>query len=130
METNMAMQKLILQWQSLLGLRNWNIAFEEADEDGIVYNRHTEQAIIRMQNVDDADMEKMLVAMLLELSLEMVTDMPGENRIYFDRALRRIANIIVALKTNYVSRVQQNITEEATENEKPKTKGKKPNVIN
>lgn len=104
--------KAAAKWQKLLKLDEWQIGVGIGDKKtmqnqigSISYIRETGQALITVLNKKEADTypwtfneEVALVRKLLDLRFEMI-HCDEENRLYFERALRIIAELLVALDT-------------------------------
>ena len=98
------------KWQKLLKLDEWKIGVGLSPKEkmkgqisSIDYSRENGQALITLLNKDENDIfsfpyneEDALVRKMLDLRFEMIS-CEGEERIYFERTLRTIAELLVAM---------------------------------
>ena len=104
------LSKAASKWQKLLKLDEWKIGVGLSSKEkmkgqtGIIdYSREKGQALITLLNKEENDTfsfpyneEDTLVRKMLDLRFEMIS-CEGEERIYFERTLRIIAELLVAL---------------------------------
>lgn len=104
-----SLSRLAAKWQKLLKLGEWKIAVglnnKEKSPGTLNYSREKGQALITLAEKTDSDVlpfvlkeEEVLVRKMLDLRFEMVSA-TGEERIYFERALNIIAELLVSLDT-------------------------------
>ncbi len=123
--------RLASKWQNLLKLGEWKIAVGVSNKEKLQgqpgtlsYSREKGQALITLaENMDtDASLpfiskeDEVLVRKMLDLRFEMVSA-TGQERIYFERALSIIAELLVALDTRNTVFAEQEI---ATKKEPPR----------
>lgn len=117
-----SLSRLAAKWQKLLKLGEWKIAVGLSNREKLQgqpgtlsYSREKGQALITLAENADTDVlpfaskeDEILVRKMLDLRFEMISA-TGQERIYFERTLNIIAELLVALDTRNTVFAEQEI---------------------
>ena len=113
---------MTVRWQKLLKLGEWKIAVGLSNREKLQgqpgtlsYSREKGQALITLAQNADTDVlpfaskeDEIIVRKMLDLRFEMISA-TGQERIYFERTLNIIAELLVALDTRNTVFAEQEI---------------------